>query len=98
MHHRPARDLCDARGSTCCSCSGSWSQVEALLVTALRSPKGAVFSEGIGIPQRGGTHSMSTGKTPVSLDLDDLQSGILHPRPSPYVGTYVLLRIDDRRD
>jgi Dyp-type peroxidase family len=33
----------------------------------------------------------------VSLELDDLQSGVLHPRPSPYVGTYLLLRIDDRR-
>jgi Dyp-type peroxidase family len=32
----------------------------------------------------------------VSLELDDLQSGVLHPRPSPYVGNYLLLRIDDR--
>jgi Dyp-type peroxidase family len=32
-----------------------------------------------------------------SLDLDDIQRGVLHPRPSPYVGTYLLLRIDDRR-
>jgi Dyp-type peroxidase family len=31
----------------------------------------------------------------VSLQLDDLQSGVLHPRPSPYVGHYLLLRIDD---
>ena len=31
----------------------------------------------------------------VQLDLDDIQSGALHPRPSPYVGTYLLLRIDD---
>ena len=30
------------------------------------------------------------------LELDDIQSGALHPRPSPYVGTYLLLRIDDR--
>ncbi len=29
------------------------------------------------------------------LDLDDIQSGALHERPSPYVGTYLLLRIDD---
>ena len=33
-----------------------------------------------------------------TLDLHDLQSGILHPRPSPYVGTYIVLRVDDRRD
>jgi len=33
-----------------------------------------------------------------SLELHDLQSGILHPRPSPYVGTYLVFRIDDRRD
>ena len=35
--------------------------------------------------------------TSTSLELDDIQSGVLHPRPSPYVGTYLLLRIDDRR-
>jgi Dyp-type peroxidase family len=34
---------------------------------------------------------------PVVLELDDIQSGALHPRPSPYVGVYLLLRIDDRR-
>jgi Dyp-type peroxidase family len=33
-----------------------------------------------------------------TLELHDLQSGILHPRPSPYVGTYIVLRVDDRRD
>src|SRR3954451_7008351 len=32
----------------------------------------------------------------VALDLDDIQSGALHERPSPYVGRYLLLRIDDR--
>ena len=32
----------------------------------------------------------------VNLELDDIQGGVLHPRPSPYVGTYLLLRIDDR--
>ncbi|WP_028057536.1 Dyp-type peroxidase [Candidatus Solirubrobacter pratensis] len=32
----------------------------------------------------------------VTLELDDIQSGALHERPSPYVGTYLLLRIDDR--
>jgi Dyp-type peroxidase family len=30
------------------------------------------------------------------LELDDIQAGALHERPSPYVGTYLLLRIDDR--
>jgi len=30
------------------------------------------------------------------LELDDIQSGALHERPTPYVGTYLLLRIDDR--
>jgi Dyp-type peroxidase family len=37
--------------------------------------------------------------TPVDaqqLELDDIQSGVLHERPSPYVGTYLLLRISDR--
>jgi Dyp-type peroxidase family len=29
------------------------------------------------------------------LELDDIQSGILRPRPTPYAATYILLRIDD---
>jgi len=32
----------------------------------------------------------------VPLELDHIQSGALHERPSPYVGRYLLLRIDDR--
>ncbi|RKH16823.1 Dyp-type peroxidase [Corallococcus sp. CA041A] len=31
------------------------------------------------------------------LELDDIQSGVLRPRPTPYVATYILLRIDDRK-
>ena len=31
------------------------------------------------------------------LELDDIQSGVLRPRPAPYAATYLLLRIDDRR-
>ncbi|XXF81096.1 peroxidase [Myxococcaceae bacterium GXIMD 01537] len=31
------------------------------------------------------------------LELDDIQSGVLRPRPSPYVATYIILRIDERR-
>ena len=34
--------------------------------------------------------------TGVPLELDDIQSGALQERPSPYVGRYLLLRIDDR--
>ena len=30
------------------------------------------------------------------LELDDIQSGLLRPPPTPYAATYVLLRIDDR--
>jgi Dyp-type peroxidase family len=37
-----------------------------------------------------------TASTPEALELDDIQSGALHERPSPYVGRYLLLRIDDR--
>ena len=29
------------------------------------------------------------------LELDDIQSGVLRPRPSPYQATYIALRIDD---
>ena len=32
------------------------------------------------------------------LELDDIQAGALFERPSPYVGTYLLLRITDRAD
>jgi Dyp-type peroxidase family len=33
-----------------------------------------------------------------ALDLDDIQAGVLHERPSPYVGTHVLLRVNDPQD
>lgn len=39
---------------------------------------------------------MSAPQT-ASLELDDIQAGVLHPRPTPYVGAYILLRVDDRR-
>src|SRR6516164_11084082 len=32
----------------------------------------------------------------VLLELDDIQNGVLHPRPTPYAATYIALRIDDR--
>src|SRR5580692_10729548 len=31
-----------------------------------------------------------------ALELDDIQSGVLRPRPTPFAATYVILRIDDR--
>jgi Dyp-type peroxidase family len=34
----------------------------------------------------------------VSLELEDIQAGALYERPSPYVGIYLLLRIDNRAD
>ena len=34
--------------------------------------------------------------TNTALELDDIQSGMLHQRPASYVGTYLLLHIDDR--
>lgn len=33
--------------------------------------------------------------TSTILELDDIQSGVLHPRPTPYAATYVLFRIDE---
>ena len=36
--------------------------------------------------------------TRAALDLDDIQAGALFERPSPYVGTYLLLSIRDRHD
>jgi Dyp-type peroxidase family len=32
----------------------------------------------------------------IALELDDIQAGALRPRPTPYVGSYLGLRIDDR--
>ncbi|MER5620164.1 Dyp-type peroxidase [Streptosporangium sp. NPDC002544] len=37
-----------------------------------------------------------TGQTHVTLELDDIQRGVLSPRPTPYAATYILFRIDDR--
>lgn len=31
------------------------------------------------------------------LELDDIQRGVLSARPTPYAATYILFRIDDRR-
>lgn len=33
-----------------------------------------------------------------ALELDDIQSGVLRPRPTPYAATYILLRIDAPRE
>ena len=44
----------------------------------------------------GMTEGTLTAGEGASLELDDIQSGALHERPSPYVGRYLLLRIDDR--
>ncbi|MGN9840103.1 Dyp-type peroxidase [Nonomuraea sp. H19] len=35
-------------------------------------------------------------RTHVKLQLDDIQRGVLSPRPTPYAATYILFRIDDR--
>jgi Dyp-type peroxidase family len=37
-----------------------------------------------------------TGEANVILELDDIQSGVLRPRPTPYAATYIVLRVDDR--
>jgi len=31
------------------------------------------------------------------LELDDIQSGVLRPRPSPFAATYIIVRIDERK-
>jgi Dyp-type peroxidase family len=33
----------------------------------------------------------------VKLELDDIQSGVLRPRPTPYVSTYIALRIENAK-
>ncbi|HMA43000.1 MAG TPA: Dyp-type peroxidase [Gemmatimonadales bacterium] len=38
-----------------------------------------------------------SGSAPTaSVEIDDIQSAALHPRPAPYVGRFVFLRVDDR--
>ncbi len=37
-----------------------------------------------------------TPGTPTRIEVEDIQRGVLQQRPSPYVGTYLLLRIDNR--
>ena len=39
---------------------------------------------------------MAQVEAPVVLELDDIQNEAVQPRPTPYVGVYILLRIDDR--
>jgi Dyp-type peroxidase family len=36
-----------------------------------------------------------TVQTEALLELDDIQSGVLRPRPTPYAATYIAFRIDD---
>ena len=38
----------------------------------------------------------ASGRAP-SLALNDIQATVLRPRPAPYFGTHVLLRVDDPR-
>jgi Dyp-type peroxidase family len=37
-----------------------------------------------------------TKEAVAELELDDIQRGVLRPRPTPYAATYILLRVDDR--
>jgi Dyp-type peroxidase family len=37
-----------------------------------------------------------TTRDEIALELDDIQAGALRPRPTPYAGAYLALRIDDR--
>ncbi|MFG3369267.1 Dyp-type peroxidase [Streptomyces sp. NPDC090032] len=37
-----------------------------------------------------------SGPPEVELELDDIQRGVLSPRPTPYAATYLVFRIDDR--
>jgi len=39
-----------------------------------------------------------TAGSPVTLELDDIQAPVLHPRPTRYAGAVILGRIDDRHD
>jgi len=45
----------------------------------------------------GPVDTTATGMPP-ALEIDDIQSGALHERPSPYVGTYLLLKVHEPAD
>jgi len=38
-----------------------------------------------------------TTNASIALELNDIQAGVLRPRPTPYAGAYFLVRIDERR-
>lgn len=38
---------------------------------------------------------MTIAATP-QLELEDIQSAVLRPRPTPYAGAFIVLRIDER--
>jgi Dyp-type peroxidase family len=40
---------------------------------------------------------MNSKKEIPQLELNDIQSGVLRPRPTPYAAEYILIRIDDRK-
>src|SRR4051795_9507947 len=78
------------------------SSATASIARAARRPKPFRFSRRPTRPRpkspsttEPATHMTTATESP-ALELDDIQSGALHERPSPYVGTYLLLRIDDR--
>ena len=39
-----------------------------------------------------------TTRDNTALELDEIQAAALMPRPHPYAGSYVAVRIDDRKD
>src|SRR5215217_7057013 len=50
----------------------------------------------MGMGQRN-SRMISETATTTELELDDIQSGVLRPRPTPYVATYIAFRIDDAK-
>jgi Dyp-type peroxidase family len=41
-------------------------------------------------------NAASSSEPTITVEIDDIQSGALHHRPTPYVGKYIFLRVDDR--
>src|SRR5919198_6733708 len=78
----------------------------AMASTRRRCPRGArsptwrrrirILPSLLSSTSQGGVMTTVSDAARSSLELDDIQSGALHERPSPYVGTYLLLRVDDR--
>src|SRR5215510_5720431 len=83
-----------ATGRVMCCWQTPPSSARCSAVTRAWSASGRTLSQRGEVTQR--REEPMTAEADVVLELDDIQSGVLRPRPAPYAATYLVLRIDDR--